>query len=424
MMEFFNRKRTEPTQRIEPVLNTVKVNNSSSMTGDINADEFGQFIRGGMASGSGMVVNEKTAMKVSAVYSCVSLIGGAIASLPMPVFKDSAKGRERDSNHPLHALLNRRPNPNYPAAVFWESIIGSLLLNGDGFARILRPGRTGAKIIGLDWYPAKEVEVKDDNGQIIYILKRNGKTEAVLPDDMIHIPGPGFDGLRGMSQIKFVLSNAAGVALAADEYSSAFFKNGARPDFAIEIPGNPTKDSTQLFRESWQDRHGGVGKSHLPAIIAGGAKVHELTMNAEDAQLITTRQFQVEDIARIFGVPPHMIGHTAASTSWGTGIEQMSIGFVKYTLNRHLIKIEQELNAKCFTGDQHHFVEFNTAGLERGDYKTRMEGYRVGLGRAGEPGWMTVNEIRKLENQPPIDGGDTLNTGMTNESTAQTTGAE
>lgn len=418
MMEFFNRKRAEPTHRIEPVLNAAKVSNSSSMTGNINADEFGQFIRGGMASGSGMVVNEKTAMKVSAVYSCVSLIGGAIASLPMPIFKDGANGRERDSQHPLHALLNRRPHANYPAAVFWESIIGSLLLNGDGFARIIRPGRAGSKIIGLDWYRAKEVEVKDDNGQIIYILKRNGKTEAVLPDDMIHIPGPGFDGLRGMSQINFVLSNAAGVALAADEYSSSFFRNGARPDFAIEVPGNPDAAAQELFRKQWAERYSGMSNNHVPAILAGGAKVHEVTMNAEDAQLITTRQFQVEDIARIFGVPPHMIGHTAKSSSWGTGIEQMSIGFVKYTLNRHLIKIEQELNTKCFTSDKRHFVEFNTAGLERGDYKTRMEGYRVGLGRAGEPGWMTVNEIRKLENQPPIDGGDTLNTGMTNESTA------
>lgn len=424
MMEFFNRKRAEPAKRIEPVLNTLNVNNSSSTTGEMSPEEFGQFIRGGMASGSGMVVNEKTAMKVSAVYSCVSLIGGAIASLPLPVFKDGSNGRERDGKHPLHALLNRRPNPNYPAAVFWESLIGSLLLNGDGFARIMRPGRLGAKIIGLDWYPSKEVEVKDDNGQIVYILKRNSKTEAVLPDDMIHIAGPGFDGLRGMSQIKFVLSNAAGGALAADEYSAAFFKNGSRPDFAIEVPGNPTPESRDKFRQEWSERYSGMGNNHLPAILAGGAKIHEVTMNAEDAQLIATRQFQVEDIARIFGVPPHMIGHTAKSSSWGTGIEQMSIGFVKYTLNRHLIKIEQELNAKCFTDSQQHFVEFNTAGLERGDYKTRMEGYRVGLGRAGEPGWMTVNEIRKLENQPPMDGGDTLNMGTTNESTAQATGAE
>lgn len=431
MMEFFNRKRSaEPSQRIEPTLHVPspkevaamkmghEVNNSASMSGNITADEFGQFVRGGMASGTGMVVNEKTAMKVSAVYSCVSLIGGAIASLPMPVFKEDNNGRVRDNAHPLHDLLNRRPNAGYPAAVFWESIIGSLLLNGDGFARIIRPGRLGAKIIGLDWYPAKEVEVKDDNGQVVYILKRNGKTEAVLPDDMIHIPGPGFDGLRGMSQIKFVLSNSAGVALAADEYSASFFKNGARFDYAVELPGNPSKETRDLFRNELAERYSGMGNNHLPAILAGGAKIHEMTMNAEDAQLITTRQFQVEDIARIFGVPPHMIGHTAASTSWGTGIEQMSIGFVKYTLNRHLIKIEQELNAKCFTGDQKHFVEFNTAGLERGDYKTRMEGYRVGLGRAGEPGWMTVNEIRKLENQPPIDGGDTLNTGITNESAA------
>jgi HK97 family phage portal protein len=145
-------------------------------------------------------------------------------------------------------------------------------------------------------------------------------------------------------------------------------------------------------------------------------------MSAEDSQLLATRQFQVEDIARIFGVPSHMIGSSSA-TAWGTGIEQMSIGFVKYTLGRHLTKIEQELNRKIWPVQSKYFVEFSTSGLERGDYKTRNEGYRVGLGRAGEPGWMTVNEIRKIENMPPVDGGDELNTGMQNAPTTATTTA-
>lgn len=375
------------------------------------AAELGAFISGGMSAG--VAVNEQTSMKVSAVYASVSLIGGAIASLPLPIYKSDGGDREKVA-HDLWWLLNRQPNQNYSAAVFWESLIGSLLLHGDGFAEILRPSRFSPDVIGFDWYRKKEVEVIEDGGRLIYKLTRDNKTRAVSQEDMLHVPGPGFDGKNGMSQLKYVLLNAAGIAIAADRYSSAFFANGARPDFALEFPGDLTDAQQDMIRKSWSDRHKGPDNAHLPSLLTDGAKVHELTMNAEDAQLLSTRQFQVEDIARIFGVPPHMIGHTQNNTSWGTGVEQMSIGFVKYTLSRYLTKIEQELNRKLFQSDRTHFLEFNTAGLERGDYKTRMEGYRIALGRAGEPGWMTQEEIRKLENLPETPKAGQLNTGAAN----------
>ena len=162
-----------------------------------------------------------------------------------------------------------------------------------------------------------------------------------------------------------------------------------------------------MFRESWMARYAGVQNAHIPAILTGGGDVKTLSLNPEDAQLIETRNFQAADIARFFGVPPHMIGLIDKSTSFGTGIEQQSIGFVKYTLARHLVKFEQEINRKCFRTARN-FAEFQTSGLERGDYKARNEGYRIALGRAGEPAWMTINEVRKLENLPPIDGGDAM----------------
>ena len=169
-------------------------------------------------------------------------------------------------------------------------------------------------------------------------------------------------------------------------------------------------------------RYAGVANAHIPAILTGGGDVKTLSLNPGDAQLIETRGFQAADIARFYGVPPHMIGLTDKATSWGSGIEQQSIGFIKYTLQRHLVKIEQEINRKCFRTARN-FAEFNTAGLERGDYKARNEGYRIAVGRAGEPGWMTINEIRKLENLPPIDGGDTLNPGgKANEPAPKTAG--
>jgi HK97 family phage portal protein len=379
-----------------------------------SSSELYSFLSNGL-SGAGVAVTEQTVLGISAVYSCVNLITGAIASVPLHVYKKTGDMRDRAKNG-VEDLLNSQPNPTMTAAVFWEYMVASLLLKGDAFARVLRPSAISPKVTGYDPIHPDRITVKKEGGLLWYIVARDdGKgVEVVHQDDMIHIPGPGFDGLRGKSQIKHVMKNPAGIALAADQYSASFFKNGAKPDFAIEMVGNPNTDQVEEMRRVWTEKYGGVGKSHLPAILFGGSKIHELSINAEDAQLIATRQFQVEDIARIFGVPPHMIGHTTNTTSWGSGVENMGIAFVKYTLGRHLVKIEQEINRKSFPFGGAVFAEFNTAGLERGDYKTRNEGYRIALGRAGEPGWMTINQVRKLENMPPIEGGDELNKGEAN----------
>lgn len=422
IFNLFGKNQPVEVERVDPVITSGDIGGGSSNINNMTMDEFGDWVRG-INQAAGVTVNSKTAMRVSAVYACVALIGGAIASLPLQVY-ERKDGERKRIDHDVWWLMNREPNPNYSAAVFRESLTGSLLLRGDGFSRIMRPSRLSPNVSGFDWYTNDEVVPKKVNGQIVYALTRDGKTEVVTADDMIHVPGPGFDGLNGMSQIRYVLTRSAGIALAADEYSAKFFENGARPDFALEWPTNLTPEQQEMVRNSWAERFQGLTNRHLPALLTGGAKVHELTMNAEDAQLISTRQFQVEDIARIFGVPPHMIGHTEKSTSWGTGVEQMSIGFVKYTLQRHLVKIEQELNRKLFGSQRKYFVEFNTAGLERGDYKTRMEGYRIALGRAGEQPWMDVDEVRKLENLPKSNGKLKPNSGQTNDSTAQTAGAE
>ncbi len=383
--------------------------------------ELFEWMTGGMSS-AGVAVTEQSAMRVSAVYASVNLIGGAIACLPLPVYERSLDGRKR-ADHDVWWLLNEQPHPAWSASSFWEYLAASKLLQGDAYARILRASKLSPKIVGFEPLHKSRITTTRMEDLLIYAYREDdGSITSIEQSDMLHIPGPGFDGLTGMSQIRHALRNSAGIALAADEYSGTFFKNGARPDFAIEVAGAVTQDQQDMLRRTWANRHGGIDNAHLPALLVGGAKVHELTMNAEDAQLIDTRRFQVEDIARIFGVPPHMIGHTTAATSWGTGIEQMSIGFVKYTLQRHLVKFEQELNRKIWPSRQRYFVEFATAGLERGDYKSRNEGYRIALGRAGEPGWMTVNEVRKLENMPPVDGGDQLTKGNVNEASAQTAG--
>jgi len=358
---------------------------------------------------TGVNVTESTAMRASAVYACVGLIAGSIASLPLPVYRRTDSGRE-SVRHDYWWLLNESPTSDLSAAVFWEYQLASILLYGDGFARILRPGFSSNRVQGLQpLHPDRVHPFRNADGALRYrITPENGAALVLDAADVLHFPSLGYDGLRSLSPIRFAARNAVGIALSADEYSGAFFRNGARPDIVIKHPGKPSQDQIATLRTTWAQQYGGAANAHLPAILTGDMSLEKLSMSAEDSQLIATRAFQIEEIARIYGVPPFMIGHHEKTTSWGAGVEAMGTGFVKYTLARHLVKIEQELNRKLWPSRDLYFVEFTTAGLERGDFKTRMDGYRTALGRAGEPPWMRVNEVRRLENLPPDDDLDQL----------------
>lgn len=367
-----------------------------------------EWLTGGAASAAGPSVTERTAMSIGAVYACVGLIGGAIASMPLPIYKRTPDGRQR-VDHDIWWLLNEQPCTCMSAAVMWEYLIWSLLLHGDAFAVIKRVSPMSPVIAEIEPVHPLCVTVQEVNERLIYTIVDEDEAHVVDQDDMLHIPGLGFNGLRGLSPLRYAARQTFGLALAAEEYSARFFSNGARPDYVITTETKMDAEQQKLFRESWMARYAGLKNSHIPALLTGGnADVKSLTLSPEEAQLMATRNFQTVDIARIYGVPPHMIGITEKTTSWGSGIEQMGIAFVKYTLQRHLVKIEQEINRKIFRKSLQFFAEFNTAGLERGDYKARNEGYRIAAGRAGEPGWMTINEIRRLENMPPIAGGDEL----------------
>lgn len=394
-----------------------KINNAITYPTS-SGEPFVQLAASGPGAGSlstaGPAVTERTALAISAVYACIGLIGGAIASLPLPIYRRTKDSRER-VDHLLSDLLNLEPTPACSSAVWREYLLWSLLLHGDGMARIHRKGGRRSlqpDIVRLEPIHPLDVSVSINGARLAYqmIDFTEGRTITLDQDDMLHIPGLGFDGCRGMSPLRYAARNSMGLSLAADEYSARFFSNGARPDYLITTPGKMDAAQQALFRESWMARYSGLGNAHIPAILTGGGEVKALSIDPGDAQLIETRNFQASDIARFYGVPPHMIGITDKSTSWGSGIEQQGIGFVKYTLSRHLIKIEQEINRKLLR-DGIHFAEFVTAGLERGDYKARNEGYRIALGRAGEPGWMTPNEVRRLENLPPLTDGDTRATG-------------
>jgi len=395
-------------------VNNAAVPSSSMVRG---SDGYSMFA---IPSNAGVPVTESTVMNVSAVYACVQLISGAMASLPLPIYERTAKGRQR-ADHPLWWLLNEQPLPRCSASTFWRYMMTSKLLHGDGFALIKRKSAFSPEIVSITpWHPlAVNVFL---NGErlayqfINYIGGQGIESQMYDQDDVLHFTGVGFNGLRSVSPLRHALRNAAGIALAADKYSAEFFSASAKPEIVIKTEmAKLSEDQKNLIIDAWRSIQ--QGDRTRPGVLGQGMSLQELTINAEEAQLLQSRMFQIEDIARIYGVPPFMIGHTQNTTSWGSGVEQMGIGFVKYTLSQHIVDAEQEINRKLFLTEKN-FCEFNTAGLERGDIKTRNESYRIGLGRAGEPAWLTVNEVRLAENLPPIDGGDVLFVG-----TAPTGGA-
>ena len=355
----------------------------------------------GSAATAGEVVNESTALRVSAVYAAVSLVAGAVASMPLHLYRRTATGREKQDNPPLWWLLNEQPHPDLSAATFWETMLTARLLQGDAIAEVQRD-RNGRPLAFVPLNPA-HVLIDKWRGGLIYTWHDGEKLVTREAGDMLHVPGLGWDGKRSMSPIRWAAANSVGMALAADKYNAAFFANGARPDFVLETDGKLSDDAVKVLRNTWSDMHQGAGRAHKPAVLTGGLKAKAISLSAPDAQLLETRRFSVEEIARIFGVPPHLIGHTDKTTSWGSGIESMMIGFVQFTLSRHLNAIEQEINRKLFRTAAN-FVEFAVEGLLRGDTKARSDFYKSALGGSAGPAWMTVNEVRRIENLPPIEG--------------------
>jgi HK97 family phage portal protein len=397
---------------------SIDVRNSSSMT----LSDFNDWVNANDIYSFG----ESNAMQVSAIYACVALIGGAVSSIPLEFYRRDAAGHREKFTPDLWYLFNEQPFPAWNAATAWEYSMQSLLLRGDSFWRIHRASRLSPVITGFEpLHPATvyvwrsgdrlRYRVTPQPSQLMQPTAGHQMVEmsgAIPPieldqDDILHVPGPGFNGLRGLSQVTSSLMLAGNTAKAADKFTSSFFANSARPDFVLESDTKMDAQQIAQLRDQWEQLYAGASKAWKPAVLTGGLKVKPVTLSSHDAQLLETRKFTVNEICRVFGVPPHMVGHMEGTTAWGTGIEQMSLGFSKFTLQRHLRKIEQEINRKVFRTAAR-FCAFDVTGLERGDFKTRMEGYRVALGRAGEPAWLTVNEVRKLENLPPVDGGDQL----------------
>lgn len=366
------------------------------------------------STASGAVVNETTAMRVSAVYRAVSLIAGAIATIPCSFYRRTENGRESANDHPLWWLFNEQPVPLFTAAAFWEFCTAQMLQRGDGIAYIVRDGRYSPRIKHIVPVHRDKVTITRRGYQLLYTITDELEDGTVgsftaWQDDVLHFPGMGFNGVHSLSVIGHAARQSIGIAIKADEHAAQTFGGGASIQYAVKSPKAMSPQQQESFRQAWLAKYGaGVGHSKIPLILTEGLDVSELSMTAADAQLLESRRFQVVDIARAYGVPPHMIGETTSSTSWGTGIEQMGQGFVRYTLRPHLHRFAQELNRKLFPVRDRYFVEFNVDGLLEGDAKTQGEFFGRALGGPGQQGWMTINEVRRLKNLPPVQGGDAL----------------
>ena len=360
-------------------------------------------------SSSGKVVTERSAMQMTAVYSCVRILAEAIAGLPIHLYRYKPDGgKEKALDHPLYLLLHDEPNPEMSSFVFRETLMTHLLLWGNAYAQIIRNGR-GEVIALYPLMPNKMTVDRDTNGRLYYQYQRSGDeaikqdgTVILQPSDVLHIPGLGFDGLVGYSPIAMA-KNAIGLAIATEEYGSKFFANGAAPSGVLEHPGT-IKDPSKV-RDAWMSQFGGSSNSGKVAVLEEGMKYTPISISPEQAQFLETRKFQIDEIARIFRVPPHMVGDLEKSSF--SNIEQQSLEFVKYTLDPWVIRWEQSIQRTLLTPAEkkNYFVKFNVEGLLRGDYQSRMNGYAT----ARQNGWMSANDIRELENLDRIsaeDGGD------------------
>lgn len=370
-------------------------------------------------STAGKRVNEFTAMQTTAVYACVRILAESIAGLPLHVYAYRGEGRERVPGHPLFTILHDAPNPEMTSFVFRETLMVHLLLWGNAYAQILRD-RAG-RVAGLYPLLPNHMSVnRDEDGRLYYTyqrvtdenpnFKRGG--EVILPaEDVLHIPGLGFDGLIGYSPIAMA-RNAVGMTLACEEYGASFFANGARPGGVLQHPG-VLKDPAKL-RESWQAVYGGAANTGKVAVLEEGMTYQQIGIPPEEAQFLETRKFQVDEIARLYRIPPHMVGDLDKSSF--SNIEQQSLEFVKYTLNPWVVRWEQALQKSLLFPEERkrYFIRFNVDGLLRGDYQSRMQGYAVGR----QNGWLSANDIREMEDMNPIpaeEGGDTylINGNMT-----------
>ncbi len=385
---------------------------------DLSQGPVSAALSGASASSAGMSVTALTAMQVAAVYACVGILSETIAQLPIRVLrKRTDQGADEDRESPLFQLLYRKPNSWQTSFELREMAMQHLCLYGNFYAWKVRDG--SGVVRELLPLPAGSVSVvQNPDWSLTYQVANEHFFRQATDYDIMHIRYRTLDGYRGISPIAFN-RETVGLALATARHGSNLFKNGATPSGVLEHPGRLKAEAAKRLKEDWTAAHGGDNSGGV-AVLEEGMKYNPLTMSQEDAQYIQTRQFTVEEIARIFRVPLHEIQSTQKTTSWGSGIEAMNIGFVTRTILPWVKRWEAAIQKDLVPESEPELiVKFNMEGLLRGDVKSRYEAYQIGINN----GFMSPNEAREKEDLNPREGGDEymtpLNMRTTNDDAAQ-----
>lgn len=358
---------------------------------------------GGGVSLTGLRVDPDTALKLSAVWACVNLISGVAAGLPLPIYRRLPDGgKERAPDHVLYPTLQERANFWQTAQGLRQQLTTHALLRGAGFARIVdtpRGRHTGLEPLNPNWLTLPKPPIDQYS---VYVYRDPGKPEERIPQgDVFRLDGLSLDGYTPCSVITYA-RESVGLGLAAEQYAARVYSQDGRPRGVLEHPGNLSEPAQKRLKASWQETYAGLQNAHKVAILEEGMKFAPISVSPEDAQMIASREFSVEDVCRWFAVPPHLIGSTAKVTSWGSGIEQLTLGWVKFGLLQWLLRWEQSIQRDLIFDKDIYFAEHVLDGLLRGDLKSRYGAYMIG--RQGK--WLSANEVRRFENLNPIPGGD------------------
>jgi len=353
---------------------------------------------GGKPTGAGMNIGHDNALRIIAVYACVRVLSQGVASLPLILYKRTKDGKERATRHPLYGLMHDSPNDRQTAFEFVEHGQSCLAMRGNAYSYIERDFR--GQVVGVWPLNPEQVQLAEaSNGDLFYESTELNRT---LPArEVLHLRGMSLDGKLGLSPIALA-REGLGLAMAAELHGATLFGNGATPTGAVKMPKPLTEEQANDFRKSWRKVHGGADNANKIAILHSGMEYQQVGLSPEDAQFLETRKFQIAEIARLFGVPAHMINDLERATF--SNVEHMSLAFVVHTLRPWLVRWEQRLNQSLLTPSERkkYFFEFKVDGLLRGDTNSRYSAYHTG--RQG--GWLSVNDIRAMENLNPVEGGD------------------
>jgi len=351
------------------------------------------------AESAGVSVTTESAESISAVYACVAAISETVGSLPLNLYEKTETGREKATGEPLYRLLHDAPNDYQTALEFREQLQRHLLLRGNGYAEIIRDSAGRPEAL-LPVHPDRVTILKNARGKLLYdVVDDGGHTKRLLGDEVLHIRYHSDDGIIGRSPIQ-VARDTIGLALAERTHGAKMFEQGTKLSGVIEMPPGTTKEQAAQIRDSWASGQAGVGNHGKTAVLPQGGQFKTVSMTLEDADWIAARRMSVVETARLFRVPPVMIGDMEAANY--SNVVELARFFVTNTLRRHLVAWEQAINRVLINDPARFFVEHNVEGLLRGDSLTRAQFYE----RAITDGWMLRSEARRLENLPTIKGVD------------------